>query len=146
MDLQNIFAQGYGQIRFYEVSSFGLKPSYVKNPNMSQSARKKAPIYVIEPTEQQLAESKEVAKTYQAAQAKEISIYDYAKKVSKANNGKIVHKSKSGSVYVKVGVQTIRISNHFILDIDPMNQKVRHDFEIVQKSFDERTEVLIIAK
>lgn len=144
MTTQEIFAAGYGQIKSFEMCAFGLKAVYVKNPNMSQSQRKQAPTYVIEATPEDRQKSLEIAKAYNSEQPKEISILDYAQKVAKANGGKINHKSKSGSVYVLVGQSTIRISNHFILDIDPMNQKVRHDFEIVQKYFDEKTEVLKI--
>jgi hypothetical protein len=34
-----------------------------------------------------------------------------------------------------MGGKTVRVSDHFILDRDALNPVVRHDFEIVQKSF-----------
>jgi hypothetical protein len=130
-----IFNAGYGQIRMYVIASFGMTTEYIKNPKMSVSQQKKAPTHTIEATEDMRKKAIDNKKKYEAKQAKEISILEYATKVAKANKGKITHKSKSGSVYLLVRRKTVRISDHFILDRDAMNPKERHDYEIVQRSF-----------
>lgn len=128
-----IFAQGYGQIKTYVVSNFGMTSEYIKNPEMSQSQRKKAPTYVFEATNEMRAKASENAKI---EESKNITILEFAQKVAKENDCKITHKSKTGSVYlVSKNKKTIRISDHYILDMDALNPKNRYDIEIVQKGF-----------
>jgi hypothetical protein len=136
MTTQEIFNNGYGKIRTYKVTEFGMTTEYIKNPNMSVSQIKKAPVYVIDATEEMRAEATANKIAYEIAN-KEITILEFAKKVAKANKAKITHKSKSGSVYLLVGDKTVRISDHFILDRDAMNPKSRYDLEIVKRSFSE---------
>jgi hypothetical protein len=138
-----IFAKGFGKIKMFKVVDYGMTTEYIKNPKMSVSQLKKAPTFTIEATEAMRKKSAENKKKYEAKQEKEITILEYAKKVAKANKGKITHKSKSGSVYLLVGRKTVRISDHFILDRDAMNPKVRHDYEIVQKGFTENDAVIL---
>lgn len=138
-----IFAKGFGKIKMFKVVDYGMTTEYIKNPKMSVSQLKKAPTFTIEATEAMRKKSAENKKKYESKQEKEITILEYAKKVAKANKGKITHKSKSGSVYLLVGRKTVRISDHFILDRDPMNPKERHDYEIVQKGFTENDAVIL---
>tara|TARA_R110001606_G_scaffold372432_1_gene529505 strand:- start:529 stop:975 length:447 start_codon:yes stop_codon:yes gene_type:complete len=140
-----IFDKGFGKIKSFKVVPFGLTTEYIKNPKMSQSQRNKAPTYVIAATSAMRKKAEENKKTYELKN-KTISILDFAKKVAKANKGKITYKSKSGSIYLLVGRKTVRISDHFILDRDVMNPKVRHNFEIVQRYFTEKSNVLLSIK
>lgn len=140
---EKIFAKGFGKIKMFKVVSYVMTTEYIKNPKMSVLQLKKAPTFTIDATETMRKKSAENKKKYEASQAKEISILEYAKKVAKANKGKITHKSKSGSVYLLVNRKTVRISDHYILDRDVMNPKVRHDYEIVQKGFTENDGVIL---
>lgn len=140
--LEGIFAQGFGKVKIYKVVDFGFTTEYIKNQNMSQSQLKKAPTFVIEATAEmrlQAARNKEIYE----AKSKTITILEFAQKVAKANNGKITHKSKSGSVYLTISGKTVRISDHTILDRDSLNPVVRHDFEIVQKYFTENDNAIL---
>jgi len=134
------FKEGYGKVKYFELSEIlGGKWVYKKNPNMTISQIKKSPVFTIETTNEIKYKAKEIREAYNKNQPKEITILEFAKKLAKDNDGKIYHKSKSGSVYVKTKEGNVRISDHFILDIDTLNPKIRHDFEIVQKHFDEKT-------
>ena len=135
-ELDLIFSKGFGKIKNFKVVDFGMTTEYIKNPNMSVSQLKKAPTYTFEATAI-MKKNAEINKKKYEQKNKKITILEFAKKVAKANKGKITHKSKSGSVYLLVGKKTIRISDHFILDRDFMNPKDRYDIEIVQKSFTE---------
>ena len=135
MTTQEIFAQGYGKIKTGVITEFGCNWVYENNPKMSQSQRKKAPVYCVETSNEDKKQAYANRTAYELAN-KEITILDFAKKVCKDNNGKITYKSKSGSVYINLmDGKTVRVSDHFILDRDALNPIVRHDFEIVQKSF-----------
>lgn len=140
------FKEGYGKIKYFEVSQSGGNWKYINNPKMSVSQRKNAPVFTVESSEEDRKLAQENRINYENNLPNEISILDYAKKVAKFNNGKITHKSNSGSVYIQIEnlnknsnekYQTIRISDHYILDRDAMNPKTRNDYEIVQKSFSE---------
>jgi predicted metallo-beta-lactamase superfamily hydrolase len=135
MTTQEIFAQGYGKIKTAVITEYGCNWVYENNPNMSQSQRKKAPVFCVEASNEERKQAYANRTAYELAN-KEITILDFAKKVCQDNNGKIIHKSKSGSVYINLmDGKTVRVSDHFILDRDALNPVVRHDFEIVQKSF-----------
>ena len=142
-EIENIskdkFNQGYGKVKYFELTSNGGKWSYINNPNVSRSQRDKMPTYTIENDKELMSESEKRKENYKLNQPKDISILDFAKKFSDKNNGKIFYKSDSGSVYVRIGEKEIRISDHYILDRDSMNPKSRYDLEIVQKGFDEKT-------
>lgn len=140
---EKIFSQGFGKIKMFKVVNYGMTTEYIKNTKMSQSQLKKAPTFTIEATEAMKKKASENKKKYEQNQEKEITILEYAKKVVKANKGKITYKSKSGSVYLLVGRKTVRISDHYILDRDSMNPKERHDWEIVQKHFTENDAVIL---
>lgn len=133
-EIEKIFSKGFGKIKTFKIVSFGLTSEYIKNPNMSVSEIKKAPVYIIEATTT-MKKKAEIKKKNEQLKSKLITILEFAKKVAKDNKGKITHKSKSGSVYLLVGKKIIRISNHYILDRDSMNPKERYDFEIVQRYF-----------
>jgi hypothetical protein len=143
LEQEKIFGKGFGKIKMYKVVDYGMTTEYIKNSKMSVSQQKKAPTHTIEATEAMRKKAADNKKKHEAKQAKEISILEYAKKVAKANKGKITHKSKSGSVYLLVGRKTVRISDHFILDRDAMNPKERHDYEIVQKGFTDDDGVIL---
>lgn len=142
-EIDKIFAKGFGKIKTFKVVEFGLTSEYIKNPNMSVSQIKKAPTHTIEATPEMRKKSEANKKKYEASQAKEITILEYAKRVAKANKGKITYKSKSGSVYLLIGNKTLRISDHNILDRDALNPKTRHDYEIIQKYFTENDAVVL---
>ena len=137
------FLEGYGKIKHFELTNFGGSWKYINNQNVTSSQRDKMPVYVIETSNDIKDKARQISKDYKSSQPKEISILDFAEKFTKDNNGKIYHKSKSGSVYVKIyqngHPKEIRISDHYILDRDSLNPKVRYDLEIVQKNFDETT-------
>ena len=132
--INKLFSEGYGKIKTFKLVEFGLTTEYIKNPNMSVSQLKKAPTYTIEASVS-LREKAEKNRIKYEENNKPITILDFAKKVAKENRGKIIHKSKSGSVYISIAGKKIRISNHFILDRDAMNPKSRYDLEIVQREF-----------
>lgn len=138
------FTQGYGKVKYLEISESGGNWKYIHNPNMTVSQRKNAPVFTVESSEEDRKLAQENRINYENNLPTEISILDYAKKVAKSNNAIITHKSNSGSVYLVIKnpstnsdehFQTIRISDHYILDRDSMNPKSRHDYEIVQKNF-----------
>lgn len=140
------FTQGYGKVKYLEISESGGNWKYIHNPNMTVSQRKNAPVFAVESSEQDRKIAQENRINSENNLPTEISILDYAKKVAKSNNGKITHKSNSGSVYIQIEnpnknsdekYQTIRISDHYILDRDSMNPKSRHDYEIVRGGFSE---------
>jgi hypothetical protein len=135
--IEKIFSDGFGKIKIFKVVKYGMTTEYIKNPKMSVSQLKKAPTFTIQATELMRKKSAENKKKYEANEPKEITILEYAKKVTKANKGKITYKSKSGSVYLLIGRETVRISDHYILERDAMNPKERFNYEIVQKSFSE---------
>ncbi|WP_286914913.1 hypothetical protein [Flavobacterium sp. UBA4197] len=145
-EIEQIFLKGFGKIKTFVVTDFGLSPEYIKNPKMTQAQLKKAPTYTVEATAEMREKAIENKAKYDANQPKEISILEFAKKVAKANKGKITHKSKSGSVYLLIAGKTVRISNHYILDRDAFNPKERHDYEIVKRGFDENDSPLISFK
>lgn len=133
------FSEGYGKIKHFELNSSGGKWTYINNPKVTRSQRDKMPIYTVELANDLKDKATEIKKNYEISQPKEISILQFAKNFAKDNNGKIYHKSKSGSVYVRVKDKEIRISDHNILDRDSMNPKNRYDLEIIQTYFDEKT-------
>jgi hypothetical protein len=133
------FSEGYGKVKHFELNSSGGSWSYINNPNVTRSQRDKMPIYTVELANDLKDKATEIKKNYEISQPKEISILQFAKNFAKDNNGKIYHKSKSGSVYVRVKDKEIRISDHNILDRDSMNPKNRYDLEIIQTYFDEKT-------
>lgn len=132
------FNEGFGKVKSFEINNFGGKWTYAKNPSMTRKQIESSPVYVIETSEQERNIAQEKRSNYEKSQPKEISISDFALKLAKENNLKITHISKSGSVYLeKPNKETIRVSDHFILDRDSNNPKTRHDLEIVQKHFSE---------
>lgn len=132
------FNEGFGKVKYFEINNFGGKWTYAKNPSMTRKQIESSPVYVIETSEQERNIAQEKRSNYEKSQPKEISISDFALKLAKENNLKITHISKSGSVYLeKPNKETIRVSDHFILDRDSNNPKTRHDLEIVQKHFSE---------
>jgi hypothetical protein len=133
------FSEGYGKLKHFELNSSGGKWSYFNNPNVTRSQRDKMPVYTVKLTNDVKDKATEIKKNYEISQPKEISILQFAEKFAKNNNGEIYHKSKSGSVYVRVKDKEIRISDHNILDRDSMNPKNRYDLEIIQRYFDEKT-------
>lgn len=137
MTTNQIFEQGYGKIRQYVVKEFGMDTLYTNNPNMTRAERKKAPVYIIPATEEMIKTARMNKVNSEKSQPRPISIASFAKKFIEVNGGKKVHESKSGSVYIILGDKSVRISNHYILDRDPMNPKVRQDVEIVSKVFTE---------
>ena len=140
-----IFSKGFGKIKMFKVVDFGFTTEYIKNPNMSVSQLKKAPTFVIEATPAMRKKAEQNKANYDSKN-KTITILEFAQKVAKANKGKIIHKSKSGSVYLIVGGKTVRISDHNILDRDVMNPKERHDLEIIQKFFTDSDNVVLNLK
>ena len=131
------FSEGYGKIKYFEQTSYGGNWKYINNPNVTRSQRDGMPVFTINPSEETIKNSNKAKNNFESNQPKQIGILDFAKKIAKDNNGKIYHKSKSGSVYVKVGNKEIRISNHHILDRDSLDPKSRYDLEIVQRYFSE---------
>ena len=137
--IEEKFSEGYGKVKHFELNSSGGSWSYINNPNVTRSQRDKMPVYTVELANDVKDKATEIKKNYEISQPKEISILQFAEKFAKNNNGKIYHKSKSGSVYVRVKDKEIRISDHNILDRDSMNPKNRYDLEIIQRYFDEKT-------
>jgi hypothetical protein len=132
------FTEGFGKVKYFEITPRGGNWVYEDNPNLTKSEIKKSGRYIIDLPEEIRKKVIAIREEYEKTQPKPISIKEFAQKFKNANNAKITHSSKSGSVYLELpNKETVRISDHYVLDRDAMNPKSRNDWEIVQKYFTE---------
>lgn len=142
-EITSKFNEGYGKVVVDGV--------YHKNPSMSQSQAKKAGTYHAPSTltDQERQERHErMIKGLRDEMIADVefnrsklSLLEAGKIVAKLVGGKIVHQSKSGSVYINANGKSIRVSNHYIMDRDPMKSvNNRFDFEIVESYFTKDTD------
>ena len=133
----------FGKISYYELSNIlGVKKVYALSTNKefkdwSNRRKNKLPRLHLTPPQKLFKEGNKLKKDYRNSQPEEITPLDFAKKVAKYYNGKITYKSPSGSAYITLpNRERVRISDHWVIDRDPMSPKTREDYNIVYNYFD----------
>ena len=140
---EDIFLKGYGKIKVYNASFFGLDWTYYNHPTMTQKEIKSSPTYVIEPDQELVDKAERMKKEYLVNKPKDISVKQFAIKIKKKYDCILDYSSPSGSIYLVLNEKRIRISDHFVINFHPeiMSDFDNYDFEIVQKSFNEKTSI-----
>lgn len=132
-NIQKLLESGYGKVRVPDNKGFY---TYYHNKDMTQKERKFAKTFTFPLSDE--------AKRYQKEQESKkdtdedtnpyLSHEEVAKNIIASIGGKITHKSKTGTVYIRLpNNKTVRISDHYVKKMDQSGDVDKWDYQFVRQ-------------
>lgn len=136
--IKELFSKGFGIVAL--VCENGLY-EYHHNKQFSQKERKILPVYREEMPENLINANKLKEENRIKAELENeinnpiLSFIDVAKKVNRKLKGRLIYKSKSGSIYSEIKGKKIRFSDHLVKSMNPEKDSAKTaDFEIIAEN------------